>query len=84
MREGVGRADVYKLSHRVDEHVDTVQQILEKFNEGLEAEKAAREELDRSLKRMQYDATAVKGRVGHTEKKLKKLEDEVDDMEAPE
>ena len=68
------------LNKHVDHHVDTVNEILEKFKDYLLAEVGKREELEKQVERLNFSSTGTKGRVGTLAEKNKTLEADLDDL----
>ncbi|KAK3681513.1 hypothetical protein LTR37_020876 [Vermiconidia calcicola] len=75
------KAEVDGLNKHVDDHVKTVQDILEAFRDHLKAESEARAALEKELERTRYNITGVKGRTGSLESKMKSLQAELEGFE---
>ena len=73
--------DTASLAKRVDEHQDTVNAILEKFNEYLMTEISKHEELEKRVNQFQYVLREVKGRVGVLEPKFKGMQTDMGELE---
>lgn len=74
--------DTASLKKRVEEHQNTVEAILKKFNEYLTAETSKREELASQVNRFQFVLRELKGRVGVLEPKFKAMLSDMDKVEA--
>lgn len=74
--------NIVGLKKRVDEHQETVNAILEKFNEYLMAEISKRGEVEKRVNQFQFVLREVKGRVGALEPKFKGIQTDMDDVEA--
>jgi archaellum component FlaC len=74
-------SDTASLKKRVDEHQDTVNAILERFNEYLMSEVSKRDKLEKQVNEFQYLLKNVKGRVGVLESKFKAMVGDMDELE---
>lgn len=78
--EHATKIEMEALNTHVDQHVTTVNGILEKFRDYLLAEVSKREELEKQVERLGFNSTGTKGRVGKLEVKIKSLEQEMDEL----
>lgn len=74
-------SDAILLEKQVREHQGTVIEILEKFNEHLQAETKKREEQSKQFTEVQGVLKNIKGRTGYLESKFKTLAVDFDELE---